>query len=181
MSNLRKLLMFLRPYLTLLIFIILNCCAGTIKTTKKTLYKEIAIPKKAYIVSVESSNFIKFKFGLFTPFAYIILPDDSPQKHTVIGNTDKVIKAELEKYGIQSEIGKKGDAPKGIDIIVLYNDTWRWDIKKVLDKLEIVFISAIDNKEIARSVYNISKNKEMHNFPTPEKEVPKMIKQLLNK
>jgi hypothetical protein len=78
-----------------------------------------------------------------------------------------------------AEIGKINDTPQGFDIIVLYQDTWRWDFKKILDKLEIVFISATDDKEISRSTYNIFKNKELHNFPTPEKEVPKMIKQLL--
>ena len=63
----------------------------------------------------------------------------------------------------------------------MYNDIWRWDLKKILDRLDIVFISPNDNKEIARSTYNVYKNKELHNFPTPEKEVPKMIKELLNK
>lgn len=54
-------------------------------------------------------------------------------------------------------------------------------MKKVLDKLEIVFILPEGNKELARSTYNIYKNKELHDFPTPEKEVPKMIKELLGK
>jgi hypothetical protein len=34
---------------------------------------------------------------------------------------------------------------------------------------------------IAKSTYNIYWNKEIHNFPSPEKEVPKMIKELLEK
>lgn len=80
------------------------------------------------------------------------------------------------------KIGKRDDTPPiDIDFIVLYRDTWRWDFKKILDKLEIVIISATDNTELARSVFNIHKNKEMHNFPNPEKEVPKMIKQLLDR
>ena len=91
------------------------------------------------------------------------------------------IKKELEKNGIIAEIGKKEDTPVGFDFIVQYYDTWRWDFKKILDKLEIVFITAEGDKVIAKSTYNIYKNKEMHNFPTPEKEVPKMIKELLAK
>jgi len=59
-------------------------------------------------------------------------------------------------------------------------DTWRWDLKKILDKLEIVFISP-KGEVIAKSTYNIYWNKEIHNFPSPEKEVPKMIKELLEK
>ena len=160
------------------LLILLSSCAGTINTVKQsTNLKPYA---KAYIISAENSNYIKFKFGVITPYAYIVLPDDPAQKHDVIGNTDVVIKQELEKNGVHAEIGKKDDIPEGFDLIVLYNDTWRWDFKKLLDKLEIVFISAEENKEIARSTYRIYKNKELHNFPTPEKEVPKMIKELLS-
>ena len=96
----------------------------------------------------------------------------------VIGNTDKVIKSELEKYGIQAEIVRKGEVLYDFDIIVEYYDTWRWDFKKILDKLEIVFISP-KGELIAKSTYNIHRSKEFHNFPTPEKEVPKMIKEML--
>lgn len=159
--------------------IILGSCAGTIKTLHHTT--GISQYRKAYIVSAENSNYIKFKFGVITPFGYIIPPDDPSQKHAVIGNTDRVIQQELEKYGIQSVIGSRNDMPTDFDLIVLYNDTWRWDMKKVLDKMEIVFVSPDGNTELARSTYDIYKNKELHNFPTPGKEVPKMIKELLGK
>ncbi len=160
--------------------ILLYSCAGTIQTVKQ-FQQPITNYTKAYIVSADNSQYIKFKFGVIIPYAYIVLPDDPAQKHEKIGNTDIVIKQELEKYGIKTDIGKEGDVPKDIDLIVLYNDTWRWDFKKILDRLDIVFISPIDKKEIAKSTYNIYKNKELHNFPTPEKEVPIMIKELLNK
>lgn len=163
----------------LFVLIIFDSCAGTIKTTNHT--KGISQYRKAYIVSAGNSNYIRFKFGTITPFGYIVPVDGPSQKHEVIGNTDTVIKQELEKFGIQSEIGTRNDIPTDFDLIVLYNDTWRWDMKKILDKLEIVFISPDGSKELARSTYNISKNKELHNFPTPEKEVPKMIKELLGK
>ena len=156
----------------------LSGCAGTINTVQNAAPAQY---KKAYVVSAENSNFINFKFGVIIPYTYIALPDDPSQKHDVIGNTDMVIKQELEKYGIHSQIGKKNDIPTDFDLIVLYNDTWRWDMKKVLDKLEIVFISQEGNKELARSTYNIYQNNEFHNFPTPEKEVPKMIRELLGK
>lgn len=154
-------------------------CAGTINTLK---FSNIDTNKckKAYIVSKENSQYIKFKFGVVTPYAYIVLPDNDPSITKAIGNTDLVIKKELEKYGFDVEIGKKGDNPKDIDLIIEYSDTWRWDLKKILDKLEITFISS-DGDIIGKSTYNIYKNKELHNFPTPEKEVPKMIKELLNK
>lgn len=165
-------------YFSILLLAMLLCsCAGSINTTKPTA--EIAQIKNVYIVAAENSDYIKFKFGVISPFGYLVLDDDPAIAHDVIGNTDLVIKQELEKYGIHSEIGKKDELPQDFDLILLYKDTWRWDFKKVLDKLEIVLISPDGNQELARSTYTIYKNKEMHNFPTPEKEVPKMIRELL--
>lgn len=161
----------------LLLSLFLCSCAGTIQTTQ---YRDQEQPKfrKAYIVSAENSQYIKFKFGRLGPYGYLPPVDDPAEKNEIIGNTDTIIKQELEKYGIRSVIGKKKDRPEDFDLIVAYSDTWRWDFKKILDKLEIAFISP-EGDSIARSTYNIYKNKEMHNFPTPEKEVPKMIKELL--
>lgn len=176
-SNLKTLLFNFSIYIFL---ILLSSCAGTINTIRHTNQEKL-VYTKAFIISNENSNYIKFKMGIITPYTYIVLPDDPAREHAVIGNTAIVIKQELEKYGIYTEIGKKGDVPEGFDLIVIYNDTWRWDFKKLLDKLEIVFISPEGDREIARSTYNIYKNKELHNFPTPEKEVPKMIKELLYK
>lgn len=171
---------FNQKILTLCNVILLSSCAGTITTVSTTPDYNLDY-RKAYIISAENSQYIKFKFGVITPYAYIVLPDDTPQEHEIIGNTDTVIKKELEKFGITAKIGKKGDIPEDIDLIVMYSDIWRWDFKKLLDRLDIVFISPVDKREIAKSTYNIYKNKELHNFPTPEIEVPKMIKELLSK
>ena len=164
---------------SIVILFLLSSCAGTIRTVKRSELVQKQF-KKAYIVSSDNSQYIKFKFGIITAVAYIVLPDNPAQKHEVIGNTATVLKQELENYGIEAEIGKKGDKVDGYDLIILYQDTWRWDMKRILNKLEIVFISADGKTEIARSTYNIYRNKELHDFPSPEKEVPKMIKELLN-
>jgi len=169
-----------RASLILITSLMFYGCAGTINTIKFPEQKTSNL-KKAYIISTDNSQYIQFQFGIITPFAYIVPSDDPAMQHDIIGNTDTVIKKELEKYGIIAEIGKKNDSPVGFDFIVQYYDTWRWDFKKILDKLEIVFITPEGNKVIAKSTYNIYKNKEFHNFPTPEKEVPKMIKELLSK
>ncbi|NHJ85657.1 MAG: hypothetical protein FK734_09360 [Asgard group archaeon] len=132
-------------------------------------------------MSAENSKYIEFRFGIITPFVYYVPPDDPAIEHETIGNTDLVIKQELEKYGIYTVIGKRGDSPENFDLIVEYNDTWRWDFKEIIDKLEIAFISPSGDSLIAKSTYNISKNKELHNFPTPEKVVHKMIQELLQK
>lgn len=166
--------------LMLTISFIIFGCAGTINTIKSP-EQSTKNYKRAYIISTDNSQYIKFKFGIITPFAYIVPSDDPAIKHDIIGTTAVVIKNELEKNGIIAEIGKKEDTPDGFDFIVQYYDTWRWDFKKILDKLEIVFITPEGDKVIAKSTFNIYKNKEMHDFPTPEKEVPQMIKELLSK
>jgi hypothetical protein len=158
--------------------ILILSCKGTINTVK---YSENDLKKfkRAFIVSSDNSEYIKFKFGEFTYGSYIAPKDGKPEKVDIIGNTDTIIKRELEKRGIFAVIGKKGDEPENFDLIVKYKDKWRWDFKKILDELEISFISPEGNKVIAKSIFSIYKNKELHNFPTPEKEVPKMIKELL--
>lgn len=149
---------------------IINSCSGTIHTAG---YLHSTEYKNAFIISSQESQFIKFKF------LYNYFGDNPAKSHEKIGNTDLTIKKELDKYGIYSTVGTEGEIPKETDLIVVYNDVWRWDFKPVLDKLEIAFISPSSQEEIARATFNIYRNKEIHNFPTPEKEVPKMIEELL--
>jgi hypothetical protein len=155
-------------------------CAGTINTVRHTSEKPEY--KRAVIISAQNSQYIQFKFGTFIGPGLYVPPTTDPSaiKHEIIGNTDEVIRKELEKYGISAEIIREGAVPDDFDLLVEYYDTWRWDLKNILDKLEIVFISP-KGEVIATSTYNIYKNKEFHNFPLPEKEVPKMIKELLEK
>lgn len=149
-----------------------SSCAGTIHTSGSL---NSGAYKKAFIVAAHDSQYIKFKF------LYMYLGDHTPSAHEKIGNTDLVIKNELEKRGIYSVIGVDGEIPEDIDLIVSYNDVWRWDFKPILDNLDIVFISPETKEEIAKATYNIYYNKEMHNFPNAEKEVPKMMEELLRK
>ena len=170
----------MKPSFYLIICLIFCSCAGTIRTVNYSNYSITGF-KKACVISSENSQFIKFKFGIITPVGYFIPADDPAVKKDAIGNTDVVIKQELEKYGIQTEIIKRSDQEvvrDNFDLIVVYNDTWRWDFVKILDNLEIVFITPKGDSVIAQSTYNICQNKEFHNFPTPRKEVPKMIKEL---
>lgn len=169
-----------RKIIFIVILTIFSGCSGTIKTVSYSF--DSPSYKNAYIISPETSQYIKFKFGIITFNGYYLPPTDDPAVESKkIGNTDVVIKNELEKYGINAVIGKKGDTPEGFDLIVEYRDTWRWDFKDILDKLEIYFISPQGDSLIAKSTFEIYKNKEIHNFPLPEKEVPQMIKELLHK
>ncbi|MCT4647438.1 MAG: hypothetical protein N4A74_20800 [Carboxylicivirga sp.] len=103
----------------------LSSCKGTINTLSY-IESENNDYKKAYILSSENSKYIEFKFGkLNYNGLYEIPEDDAPIEREIIGNTDEVIKQELEKQGIEATIGKKGDKPNGYDLIVRFEDTWR--------------------------------------------------------
>ena len=167
--------------LTFFVFILITFYnfKGTISTVTYSNSK-IKNYKSAYIISSENSEYIKFKFGELSYGGYLPPKDYPAEKLKRIGNTDTIIKRELEKYGILSIIGKKGDTPENFDLIIKYTDKWRWDFKNILDELKIYFISKEGNKILAKSTFNIYKNKELHNFPIPKKVVPKMIKELLD-
>ena len=164
-------------YSLLILILFLWNCAGTIHTNRLPGY-DFKNFKKAYIVSAKNSQYIKFQFGILAGMTYIPPVNEQAESTEKIGNTDIVLKNELEKYGIVSVIGTEGTVPEDVDIIVKYSDVWRWDFKKILEQLEINLINAKSNKVIGEATYNIG-SKEFHNFPTPEKEVPKMIKKLM--
>lgn len=70
---------------------ILNGCKGTIDTIKYSNQNKDSF-KKAYIISSENSEYIKFKFGRFQYGGYVSTIDVDPEKTKVIGNTDTIIK-----------------------------------------------------------------------------------------
>ncbi len=154
-------------------------CAGKI-TTIKTPKADTSKFKKAFIISAENSQYIEFKFGsILAGGAYLPPVNDDPAKTTKVkGKTAEVIKEELSKYGVASIIGEKGSTPEDIDVIVKYSDIWRWDLKEILDSLDILYIDPETNQIIAESHFKIG-HTEYHDFPLPENEVPKMINELM--
>jgi len=160
----------------LFLAILFSSCAGSINTIRHT--SNSTEYKKAFIVAAESSQYIRNKTTIvYTAIGFMVIPEAPAETHEIIGNTGEIIKQELAKYGISAELVKNGEVLEDFDLLVEYYDTWHWDFKKVLDKLEIAFISP-KGERIAESTY---KTKELHNYPIPEKEIPKMIRELLKK
>lgn len=169
----------IRHSLSLITITLLLCsCAGTINTVFQPNIPRTEF-KKAFIISSENSGYIRQKFPIITPLVVVFPGDDPAEDHKVIGNTAEVIKQELEKRNIECTIGKPGQVPENTDLIVMYSDVWRWDMKKILDNLVIVFVTPDGKREIGHSAYKIY-SRDIHNFPTPQKEVPKMMKQLFH-
>ena len=119
--------------------------------------------------------------GIPLGYVYIVPTDDAPVTKEKIGNTDSVIMKELSKYHIDAQIIQPGDTINKADLLVFYKDVWRWDFKKILDNLEIVFYARESEQPVISSTFSVGTNKEIHNFPSPEKVVPKMIRQMMEK
>ena len=169
---------FIISLITACVIIAFSSCSGTINTTFQPNVPKQEF-KKAFIISSENSGYIRQKFPIITPLVVVFPGDDPAEDHKTIGNTAEVIKQELEKRNIVCTIGKRGETPENTDLIVMYSDVWRWDMKKILDNLVVVFVTPDGKQEISRSTYKIY-SRDIHNFPTPEKEVPKMMKQLFH-
>lgn len=71
-------------FISVLALVLCIGCAGTIRTSKKEGILHFQNARRAYIVSVENSDYIKFRFGVITPFAYIQLPDRVAEQHEVM-------------------------------------------------------------------------------------------------
>jgi hypothetical protein len=170
-------------YAAILYLVVLSqsACKGTIETVTY-VSKNIRF-KRAYIIAPQRPTHYKFVPTMIPAYFWDESHRDalyaSAEKIEVVGKTEKAIREELEEYGISAVIGTSKNAPEGFDIIVKFNESWTWDMTNILDHLEIIFISCTDGKEIGRSIYRINDNSEMHNFPTPRKEVPNMIRELM--
>jgi len=52
---------------------------------------------------------------------------------------EQVIAAALRKRGLEATAGNEGDAPPGVQVIVTYQDKWRWDMTMYMLELRIYF------------------------------------------
>ena len=131
---------FIISLITACVIIAFSSCSGTINTRFQPNVPKQEF-KKAFIISSENSGYIRQKFPIITPLVVVFPGDDPAEDHKTIGNTAEVIKQELEKRNIECTIGKRGETPENTDLIVMYSDVWRWDMKKILDNLVIVFVT----------------------------------------
>jgi hypothetical protein len=155
--------------------VLLGCAGKHISTLDPGV--DLRSYKKVHIVYNHNSKKIKNSVALVPGGATY-----SPVGEEVVsrvGYTAQVIQSELGKYGIHSAVvNESHPIPDDVDLVVRYDDTWNWDMKDYLYALEIEFIDNGSGKVVAKGTFTSS---YAHNFPTPEKEVPKMIKSMFDK
>ncbi len=85
---------------------------------------------------------------------------------------DSLICTEIIKHGFECDIVKKGEQIEQNKYIVLYQDYWSWDFKQYMHILKVWVY--YNNKEIIK-VVSEGNTAGMHDFPTPENQVPKLV------
>lgn len=133
-------------------------CAGSIKPF---VYPNVDLHnyKTAFIIANEYSTY----------------KDKKVQK---MANIPTALKKELEKYGLNCIIGSNSDLiPDTVDIIVKYEDYWKWDITYFLYLLVVRIVENNSYRLLAEAEYKVD---HFHDYPDVDKEVSRMIIKLFD-
>lgn len=90
------------------------------------------------------------------------------------GDIPSHIKTELEKRGKKAKIGPISKISQESEVIVSYRDLWGWDMADILKALIITFKINKTNEPILQVSY--TQPEPFHGFPSPEKEIPNLMK-----
>lgn len=165
--------------LALTVSIMLSSCAGSYYIDKYT-DDPLQGVSKVYIIKADSSYYENFMMGIVLPSGYVPpVVDGEVVKKKAIGDTDKYLKQEFDKMGMKTSIGYYKDIPDDTDLLVIYSDKWRWDFKKIMDRLDVEFINYKSKELVAEMKYRIG-SKEMHDYPSAQEEVPRLFEKYLN-
>jgi len=85
---------------------------------------------------------------------------------------DSLICSEIKKHGFECSIVEMGGKTEPDKYTILYQDYWAWDFKLYMHVLKIWVY--YNNKEIIK-VVSEGNTAGMHDFPTPENQVPKLV------
>ncbi len=165
--------------LLFIVAIMLSSCAGSYYIDKYT-DDPLQGVNKVYIIKADSSYYEKFMMGIVLPSGYIpLVVDGEVVKTKAIGDTDKYLKKEFDKLGMKTSIGYYNEIPDDTDLLVIYSDKWRWDFKKIMDRLDVEFIDYRSKELVAEMKYRIG-SKDMHDYPSAQEEVPRLFNKYLN-
>lgn len=158
---------------------LLCSCAGSYYIDKYT-EDPLQDVESVYIIKADSSYYEKFMMGMILPTGYVPpVVDGEIVKKNAIGDTDKYLKIEFDKLGMNTSIGSYNEIPDTTDLLVIYSDKWRWDFKKVMDKLDVELIDYKSKELVGEMKYRIG-SKEMHDYPSAEEEVPRLFGKFKN-
>lgn len=147
--------------------------------TRVYLNESSGIPKRQY----DSLVILKNPVSLVIPVA--IYPEYKDIKYHVKGGMPAVVKIDsmlqtgLEATGINSLVRDTIDVLDSTTLYLVYQDYWAWDLKKYM---HVLWIGVYDSGEnLKLEVISQGNTAGLHDFPTPQKQVPIMIQELVAK
>lgn len=80
--------------------------------------------------------------------------------------------------GLEVGAGNESDAPAGVDLIVRYGDSWRWDVVMYLRSFDLEVYDARTRMLLAAGHW---KNSALHGFPNADKVVDDVVQQTFDR
>jgi hypothetical protein len=104
----------------------------------------------------------------------VIMTDGDKSKGKALGDTAEHIKRALARHGIQSLVATTPAVPAGVDLVVVYQDEWQWDMKMYMKYLKIDVFDARTKVLVGTGSYTAGGG-GFHDYPTAEREAPNII------
>lgn len=163
---------------SLIIWLLFFCSCKTSVFVANSKIDRISPDKEFLIIHNPRSNM--FPAGIYPNYkqidAFVYTSKPSVQR------IDSLIYNELVKSHVSCRIIDEefmlNTQAKSNEYVIRYQDYWSWDFKPFM---HILIISIYDSSKNKLSDYVSQGNTGgMHNFPTPEKQVPELITLILN-
>lgn len=170
--------------LKLFIVLILNSCATIIRTdVRDENYIRDFQQKNIYIISNHKS--IKHLNIFFPPPYFIDNYEDFPRLFNLIDkkeDIDKKIINELQKQNyFPIIINDISEIIEQESIVIIAKDVWQWDFRYYMHILKVyIYNKNGTDLKLAAIIGSEGNSSGIHNFPMPDKEIPRIIERVLN-
>jgi len=78
----------------------------------------------------------------------------------------------MQDLGLNVTSGLEANRPRIVDVVVRYDDTWRWDLAMYLYEIELELYDGVTNSLLATGRW---KNSVLHRFPDEERVVAEVV------
>lgn len=169
----------------IILAIVISSCASTIRSETFDEGYESEFEKKSIYI-LKNLYSIKHTNILLPPQYYI----DEYENYSAwykfvpkIEDIDLKIATELLRYGYKTKMVEDISEIEEKDAIVIYSeDIWQWDLRHYMHILKVHISYKHGNKlEIMAKIGSEGSKTGFHNFPSPDSEIPRIIKEVLNK
>ena len=176
-----------RLILVMFLCLVITSCRGTLTVNAPNKYNKAI--RKVFVAEKQTSYKVPINFigaagvlggAIGGAMAGLASKDMKKYEVPAIGKTYLHIKNFFEKSGYTVVSGNLETIPTDIDAVVDYDDYWEWDLKYYLKMLKITFKDPKTGNIFAEGLYKASRG-GLHDYPSSEREVPKLISAILEK